>query len=108
MGTSVDGPATGGGGLGLTGDAALGALGILTIGGSDLLEEGWSQLRCSRYQPTLGTGVGLANLAAGIPSDFLAVLICGEEVGLTSSSGLFLMLLILVLGAGRGGGRLCP
>jgi hypothetical protein len=40
MGTSVDDPATGGGGLGLTGDASFGALGIFTIGGSDLLEEG--------------------------------------------------------------------
>jgi hypothetical protein len=40
MGTSVDDPATGGGGLGLTGDVTLGAFGILTIGGSDLLEEG--------------------------------------------------------------------
>jgi len=38
MGTSVEGPATGGG-LDLTGDAALGALGVLTIGGSDLLDE---------------------------------------------------------------------
>ena len=38
MGTKVDDPATGaGGGFELTGDAALG---IFTIGGSDLLEEG--------------------------------------------------------------------
>ena len=37
MGTRVDDPATGaGGGLDLTGDAALG---IFTIGGSDLLDE---------------------------------------------------------------------
>jgi hypothetical protein len=40
MGTNVDDPATGGGGLVLTGDVAVGALGIFTIGGSDLLEEG--------------------------------------------------------------------
>jgi hypothetical protein len=41
MGTSVDDPATGGGGgLDLIGDGAWGALGMLTIGGSDLLEEG--------------------------------------------------------------------
>jgi hypothetical protein len=41
MGTSVEDPATGGGGgLDLIGDGASGALGILTIGGSDLLEEG--------------------------------------------------------------------
>lgn len=96
----------------MTGDAALGALGIFTIGGSDLLEEGWSQLRCSRYQRTLGNGVGLATLAAGIPSDCLAALIEDEEVGLTSSRGLFLMPLVLVLvlvpAEGRGGGRLCP
>ena len=54
--------------------------------------------------------MGLAILAAGVPSDVLAALIEDEEVGLTSSSGLFLMLLILVLvpAAGRGGGRLCP
>ena len=40
IGTSVDDPATGSGGLVLTGDAAFGAFGIFTIGGSDLLEEG--------------------------------------------------------------------
>jgi len=40
MGTSVDDPATGGGGLGLTGDIAFVTFGIFTIGGSDLLEEG--------------------------------------------------------------------
>jgi hypothetical protein len=61
-------------------------------------------------QRTLGTGVGLGTLAAGVPSGFLAVLTGGEDVGLTSSSGLFLTLLVLVLvpAAGRGGGRLCP
>jgi hypothetical protein len=61
-------------------------------------------------QRTLGTGVGLGTLAAGVPSDFLAVLIGDEDGGLTSSRGLFLMLLVLVLvlAAGRGGGRLCP
>jgi hypothetical protein len=41
MGTNVEDPATGGGGgLVLTGDVAVGALGIFTIGGNDLLEEG--------------------------------------------------------------------
>jgi hypothetical protein len=41
MGTRVDEPATGGGGgLDLTGDVALGGLATLTIGGSDLLEDG--------------------------------------------------------------------
>jgi hypothetical protein len=59
-------------------------------------------------QRTLGTGVGFAILAAGVVSDFLAVLIGDEDVGLTSSSGLFLMLLVLVPAADRGGGRLCP
>jgi hypothetical protein len=59
-------------------------------------------------QRTLGTGVGLGTLAAGVPSDFFAVLTGGEDVGLTSSRGLFLMLLVLVPAAGRGRGRLCP
>jgi len=82
-------------------------LGILTIGGRDLLEEALCQLWYSRYQRTLSTGVGLETLADGVPSDFLAVLIEEDDVGLTSSSGLFFMLLVLVLVL-RGGGRLCP
>jgi len=109
MGTSVDDPAIGGGGLVVTGDMTFVTFGIFTIGGSDLPEEGLSQLQPSRYQRTLCWGVGFATLAAGVPStDFFAVLIGEEDAGLTSSRGLFLTLLVLVMVAGRGGGRLCP